>query len=192
MAVEGDYGMAAKGQAQSPDMSDAAVKAKTGKDWKAWFAALDKARAEKLGHKEIVALAAELGAPRWWRQMVTVEYERARGLRLRHETAQGFSVSISKTLAADLSRLFAATADAAQRKAWFPKGAFTPSSQTKDKYFRGSWNGAARLEINFYGKGAGKAQINVQVNKLAAADDVERERAAWKQALEKLKALLEG
>lgn len=66
------------------------------------------------------------------------------------------------------------------------------SSQTKDKYFRGSWNGSARLEIGFYAKEGGKAQIAVQVNKLAKRDEVERERAAWKAALRKLQKLLES
>jgi len=78
------------------------------------------------------------------------------------------------------------------RKTWFPKGVFEQSSATANKYFRGSWNGGARLEINCYGKGAGKAQINVQVNKLGAEADVEREREAWKAALEKLKSKLES
>ena len=35
-------------------MSDEAVKAKTGKTWKEWFAALDKAGATKMGHQDIV------------------------------------------------------------------------------------------------------------------------------------------
>jgi hypothetical protein len=182
--------MAGKGQtgAYTPSMSDAAVKAKTGKNWAQWFAALDKAKAADLGHREIVAVAGKLGAGRWWGQMVTVEYERARGLRTRHETATGFSVSISKTVGRELSGLYAAAADETSRKSWFPKGAFGPSSQTKDKYLRGSWNGDARLEINFYAKGTGKAQINVQVNKLKEEAKVEAERAAWKAALERLVA----
>jgi hypothetical protein len=113
-------------------------------------------------------------------------------LRARHETASGFSVSISKTIAADLAAVYGATADAKTRKRWFPAGAFAGSSATENKYFRGSWNGAARLEINFYAKGPGKAQINVQVNKLAKESDVAHEREAWKAALEKLKASLEG
>src|SRR5580704_6989756 len=180
--------MAGRGQAEAytPSMSDEAVKAKTGKDWAQWFTALDKAKAATMSHQEIVAAAGKLGAGRWWGQMVTVAYERARGLRTKHETATGFSVSISKTVACDLSDLYAAASDEKSRKAWFPKGAFVRSSQTKDKYLRGSWNGDARLEINFYAKGAGKSQINVQVNKMKKEADVEAERAAWKAALEKL------
>ena len=52
------------------------------------------------------------------------------------------------------------------------------------------WNGDARLEINFYAKPGGKAQIAVQVGKLAKKSDVDRERAAWKKALAKLESLV--
>ncbi|MGA7712611.1 MAG: hypothetical protein WCA81_11965 [Rhizomicrobium sp.] len=174
-----------------PEMSDAAVMAKTGKTWDQWFALLDKAGAARLGHREIVKLAAKIGeAGPWWRQMVSVEYERARGLRRKHETATGFSVSATKTLAVGVEALYAVTADAKQRKKWFPDGELKVSSQTENKYFRGAWNGSARLEINFYAKSGGKAQITVQIGKLAKKSDVERERMIWKKALGKLQTLL--
>jgi hypothetical protein len=48
------------------------------------------------------------------------------------------------------------------------------------------------LEIGFYAKEGGKAQIAIQVNKLARRTDVDRERAAWKAALLKLQKLLEA
>ena len=179
-------------QAHVPSMSDAAVKAKTGKDWARWFAILDAAGAAAFDHKAIVDVVSKKhDAPGWWRQMIAVEYERARGLRARHETSGGYSVSVSKTIAASVSTVYAATAQAQKRKRWFPAGALAVSSQTKDKYFRGSWGAAARIEVGFYAKGRGKAQIAVQVNKLAKASDVERERAAWKGALIKLAAILE-
>ena len=124
--------------------------------------------------------------------MVTVEYELARGLRVRHQTATGFSVSsIEDDRDEHFPRLYATTANAAKRKQWFPAGEFKTSSQTRNKYFRGSWNSSARLEIGFYAKGGGKAQIAVQVNKLAKRTDVERERKAWKAAVLKLQEMLE-
>jgi len=176
-----------------PGMTDAAVKAKTGKDWAGWFGVLDKAGAAKLRHPQIARLLHEKhGVPGWWSQMVTVEYELARGLRVRHQTATGFSVSASKTIETTLSALYAATASAAKRKEWFPKGALEVSSQTKNKYLRGSWNGSPRLEIGFYAKERGKAQIAIQVNRLAKRADVDRERAAWKSALLRLQKLLEA
>src|SRR5688572_11093082 len=175
-----------------PGMSDAAVKAKTGKDWAGWFGALDKAGAAKLRHPQIARLLHEKhGMPGWWCQMVTVEYELARGLRVRHQTATGFSASVTKTIATSVSALYSATANAAKRKQWFPKGDLDLSSQTRNKYFRGAWNGAARLEIGFYATAGGKAQIAVQVNKLAKRADVDREKAAWKAAFVKLQKLLE-
>jgi hypothetical protein len=104
----GDKAMPRKPQAYVPSMSDAAVKTKTGKDWAGWFGALDKAGAAKLEHKAIAnVLSDKHGLPGWWCQMVTVEYERARGLRVRHETAKGFAVAISKTVATSLSDLAA-------------------------------------------------------------------------------------
>ena len=185
--------MAAPAQQYVPSMADEAVKAKTGKDWAAWFGTLDEAGAAKLKHGDIAKLLASgHGVPGWWGQMVTVEYERARGLRARHETAKGFSVAATKTIAASLAKVYAATALPARRRKWFPKGAFALSSQTKNKYFRGSWKKSARLEMGFYAKGAGKAQIAVQINKLAKQSDVEAERAAWKAALLKLQTLLDA
>jgi len=109
--------MAAKGKTGGPSMSDEAVKAKTGKTWAQWFTAFDKAKAQTKNHREIVEIAGMLGAGRWWGQMVTVEYERARGLRAKHENASGYGVSVSKTVACDLKDLFAAAAgDAARNK----------------------------------------------------------------------------
>jgi hypothetical protein len=172
-------------------MSDDAVKAKTGRDWPSWFGALDQAGAAKLNHTQIAQhISDEYGIPGWWCQQVTVEYERARGLRERHQTTDGFSVGISKTVATSLAKLYAATASPAKRKKWFPKGEFELSSQTKDKYFRGSWNDTARIEIGFYAKGEGKAQIAIQVNRLAKKSEVESQRALWKAAVAKLDAML--
>jgi hypothetical protein len=185
--------MAGKGQAYAPKTSDAAVKAKTGKDWAGWFRALDKAGAQRLEQRAIVAILSEQHrVPGWWSQMVTVEYERARGLRARHQTATGFSVSVSKTVAASLAALYEATASAARRRAWFPRGAFAPSSQTRNKYLRGAWNGTARLEMGFYPKGQGKAQIALGVTRLATPADVEAERSAWRKALDRLAAMVEA
>src|SRR5262247_3618814 len=80
----------------SPRMSDAAVKAKTGKTWKEWFAILDKAGARKLSHKEIVSyLSNEQGVGPWWQQMVTVTYEQQTGKRGEHEKPDGYEISIS-------------------------------------------------------------------------------------------------
>ena len=168
-------------------MTDAAIKAKTGKDWAAWYAALDKKGAGKMDHAAIAKVAADdLKAGDWYGQMIAVSYERVRGIRAMNQKCDGqFSVSVTRVMEAPLSRLFAA----ATKGGWFPKGTFVETSQTKDKYWRGKWNGN-RLSASFYAKGPGKTQIVMDSEGLAGTDAVEKERAAWKAALGKLEKML--
>jgi hypothetical protein len=185
--------MAKKGQAGAkPIMSDAGIVAKTGKKWEQWFSALDRAGAAKLDHKAIVAiLNGKMKVGPWWGQMIAVSYERARGLRAVNQKCDGeFSVSVTKVMPVGLSELYAAATDIALRRNWFPSGRFQETSKTKDKYWRGKWKKDGRLEVGFYSKGAGRAQIALQSNKLSGPAAVASERAAWKKALEKLQAVL--
>lgn len=182
--------MAAKAQGK-PMMTDAGIRAKTGKGWDYWFPALDKAGAARLQHHAIAALLEKkFRVEPWWGQMISVSYERARGLRAMNQKCDGeFSVGVSKVMPADLRRLFGTAT--AGRSSWFPRGSFVESSRTEGKYWRGTWGRkGARLEINFYAKTPDKAQIVVQVNKLESGDVIESERASWKKALLKLEALL--
>src|SRR5690349_7072560 len=117
-----------------PSMSDEAVAAKTGKRWDEWFQILDKAGAAKLDHKQIVALLSEQhGVGPWWRQMVTVTYEQARGLRAKHETTEGFQVSASRTLTAPIAAVFKAWNDTRTRNRWLPASDLTPMSTTAER-----------------------------------------------------------
>jgi hypothetical protein len=178
--------------AHVPKVGDDAVKAKTGRTWSGWFGLLDKAGAKKLTHGAIAGLLVDKhGVPGWWSQMVTVEYELSRGLREQHQKSDGYSVSATKTIATSLASLFEATVNQAQRKQWFPKGVFKLTSKTKNKYANGEWKEAARLNVGFYTTGTGKAQIAIQVSKLATRRAVEGERKAWKAALAKLQTALE-
>ena len=191
--------MAKKGQAPTanswpPAIGDEKAKAATGRNWMGWFVILNRANANAMPHKDIAKLLAEkYGVPSWWRQMIAVEYERARGGRKKNERPGGtFSVNVTKVIPADLSRLFAAATDPKTRKAWFPPGTFEESSKTKDKYWRGKWKKDGRLEFGFYAKGDGKAQIALESSKLSSVDAVETERAAWKKSLDKLSKMLES
>ena len=175
-----------------PIMTDAGIVAKTGHGWDYWFAALDKAGAAKLDHKGITTLLDKKFKPGpWWGQMIAVSYERARGIRAMNQKCDGeFSVSATKVMPLGLSELFAAATDPKTRKQWFPPGAFEETSKTTDKYWRGKWKGDARLSAGFIAKGEGKAQIAMDIGKLADGEAVENERAAWKKALVKLEAML--
>src|SRR5438093_10444365 len=88
-------------------MSDAAVKARTGNDWRQWFTIPDKAGAMKKNHKDIAEYLHERrGVPGWWSQMVAVTYEQERGLREKHERTDGYSVSASMTFEVPIRVLY--------------------------------------------------------------------------------------
>ena len=175
-------------EAAKPMMTDAAIRAKTGRDWAQWFAALDKAGAARLDHAGIAALARDdLGAGRWYGQMVAVSYERVRGLRAPNQKCDGeFSVSVTKVVNVPLPRLFRI----ATQGGWFPKGRFEETSRTKEKYWRGKWKKTGKLAMGFYAKAANKAQIMIDIGALAGTESVERERAEWRKAVARLAALL--
>ncbi|HVV65660.1 MAG TPA: hypothetical protein VHC42_09320 [Rhizomicrobium sp.] len=196
--------MAAKGQAKAkkteqaggelwppPSYSEEKVKAATGKGWMGWFVILNNAEASTKPHKEIAQILHGKGCPGWWAQMIAVEYERARGGRKKNERAGGaFAVNVTKVMPVSLPKLFAAATAEKTRKDWFPVGAFEETSKTKDKYWRGKWKKDRKLEFGFYAKGEGKSQIALEISKLPAEADVEKERAAWKKAMEKLNAIV--
>jgi hypothetical protein len=171
-------------------ISEEKVKAATGKGWMGWFVILSRMDVTTLPHKEVAKrLKEKYGAPSWWAQMIAVEYERARGGRKKNERAGGtYAVNVTKVMPVALGKLFAAAT--AKHKDWFPPGAFTETSKTKDKYWRGKWKKDRKLEFGFYAKGDGKASIALEIGKLPSEADVDKERAAWKKAMEKLLSLL--
>ena len=174
----------AKKRAASPGMSDAAVKAKTGKTWAQWFAVLDQAGAAAMSHKDITKLlSARHKLADWWSQMVTVGYERVRGLRKLHQTASGFSTSVSRTLAAGLDQLFE-TWDDARTRAAFLKETVVMSTRNPGKNLRFAWErDGGRVEVRFVAKGAEKAQVTIDHSGLANSAAVKRMKTFWADAL---------
>jgi len=79
-------------------ISPEAIEGGTGRSWDEWLAFFTSIGAEQLTHQEIVARASELGAPPWWRQMVTVAYEQHIGRRVPGQDCDGeFNLSASRT-----------------------------------------------------------------------------------------------
>ncbi len=170
------------------NIGDEAVKAKTGKTWSEWFKILDKADATKMSHKEIVAhLKEKFGVGSWWRQMVTVTYEQARGMREVHEKPEGFQISKSKTIAAPVSKLYKAWIDENVRERWMKDPSFTIRKKTANKNIRITWiDNSTTVEVMFYPKGDTKTQIVVQQSKLSDAKRAERMKTYWGENLEQL------
>ena len=178
--------------AARPRMSDAAVKAKTGKTWSEWCKLLDAAGAKKMSHQEIVALLNkkhDVGP--WWQQMVAVTYEQARGLRAKHEKPAGFEISVSRTIEAPLGKAFKAWTDERTRKQWLPAN-LTIRKATPNKSLRITWeDGKTSLSVSFLPKGAGKSQVVAQHAKIPDAKAAAKMKKFWSQALDRLQEVLE-
>lgn len=173
----------------APRMSDEAVQAKTGKNWKQWFAVLDKAGAKKMTHKEIARyLSEEQGVAPWWCQMVTVIYEQQSGRRQNHEKPNGFQISVSRTLSAPVAKVYRSFAVEKERSAWLGVDGLHVRKATPNKSMRVTWKDEkTSLEINFYSKGADKSQVVVQHSKLANASAAAKMKTYWGKALDRLR-----
>ena len=173
-------------------MSDAAVKAKTGKTWDEWFAILDGAGAITMTHTEMARYLAETQHfSGWWSQMVAVTYEQARGLRDKRQRPDGYQVSASKVLNVPVAALYQAwdEAKARGRGHWLGEKRLVVRKATPQKSMRMTWaDGKTSVEVNFYAKGPDKSQVTVQHGKLPSATEGERMQAYWRAALEQLKA----
>ncbi len=172
-------------------MSDAAVKAKTGKTWPQWFTLLDKAGARKKNHGEIVALLNRHKVGGWWQQMVTVAYEQSRGLRQLHQKPDGFEISRGKTIVSSMGELFDAWQDSELRRRWLGEEIHIRKA-TPGKHMRITWaDGTTNVNVYFTRKGPAKTQISVQHGKLPDAKAAAAKKTYWEEKLERLKSLAE-
>lgn len=171
-------------------MSDVAVQAKTGKTWPEWFALLDAAGATSMTHPQIVAYLREQGVGAWWQQAVTVAYEQERGLRARHQMADGYQIGGNKTIAVPVGAVFDAWGDETIRAQWLPDP-LTIRKATPDRSLRITWSDGTSVDVMLTPKGEAKTQISLQHNKLRDAAQAEAMKAYWSAALTRLKALLE-
>ena len=169
-----------------PQYADEVVRRNTGRGYREWFAALDEWGAAERPHGEIARwLSDEFGIPGWWCQNVTVEYERARGLRpLRGDRDGTHNVSASKTVAVPVERLFDAFAGR------WPE--LRPRTAQRPRTARFDWeDGATRVIVGFTAKGEAKSMAAVAHERIADAETADGLKAMWRERLADLKADLE-
>ena len=175
--------------------SEEAVRGATGRDYGEWFALLDAWNADGRRHGEIAAwLADEHGTGSWWAQTITVEYERARGMRPPGGGRDGmFTVSASRTVAVPVGRLFEAFVDADQRRRWLPDDGLHERTSQPGRAARFDWqDGATRVNVGFTAKGAARSQVALAHERLPDAEAAAQMRAFWRERLAALPSLLEG
>ena len=174
-------------------MSDASLKEATGCNWERWVRTLDRAGAANKSHREIAKLVAFFGTPSWWTQMVTVGYERIRGMRQKGQLRDGaFQATKSRTFDADVTQVYDAFASASTRTRWLGRDGndVVVQSATPPKRMRLSWPDGTSAVIGFLSKGPSKSVAAVQHDKLptrAAADAAKR---AWAERFDRLSAVV--
>lgn len=191
-----------------PPKGEAGVIKKTGHGYDHWFAVLDAFGAPDKGHTASAAhLSNDHGVPGWHCQMITVEYERERGLRAMNQSSAGdFQVNVSKTVPVPMAEVVDALRSASRRAAWLKNadpalgraleaalnGPKARQVKVRDNGIAGlrfPWD-AGRVEIYIVGKPNGRTSVVTSMTKLSGSAQVEERRAQWKTALEGLKGHL--
>lgn len=173
--------------------TDDKVAAATGQRWEAWFSLLDRWDGRQRTHGETAAyLMAEHDVPGWWAQTITVWYQRARGMRLKHQQADGFTIYASRTIAVPLDVVFDAFVEPRSRRKWLTDGAMSLRTSQPGRTARFDWaDGATRVSVSFEAKGPAKVTVAVAHERLPDADEAESAKASWRARLAHLKSVLE-
>lgn len=107
------------------------------------------------------------------------------------EPVSGHRAYASKTVNAPVDQLFAAWTDDARRASWSGDHPITIRGTTPGKSLRGRWD-AMPLDVRFEAKGERKSAVSVDHRDIGTAEEAARIKGLWKEALDRLKASLEG
>ncbi|MBI3250561.1 MAG: SRPBCC domain-containing protein [Candidatus Andersenbacteria bacterium] len=198
------------------NISDKAVLQATGKTRGDWFKILDKAGAKKMSHKDIARLLwdKKLIMKDWWCQMVTVEYEYARGKRVAGETADvGFEIGVTKTLPISKKQAWDLLMSPTVRKMWLGETNVTvapgntyatkegttgevrtlrPGERVRLTWQPKGFKQPSTLQVTVSTRQTMKGTcIRFHQEKLASAKDRVQMRKHWQQVLMKLEELIE-
>ncbi len=182
--------------AASPDysalsgMRDEKMAAKTGRSWQEWVDLLDREGAASMTHGDIARLAQRHGAGNWWTQMVTVGYERIKGLRARGQRRGGlFEATKSRTFTVSVTRLFDAWARPSLRRRWLDDLDVRVRTATRPKSMRLQWPDGTIVAAWFMSQGASKSTVAIAHTKLRDVAAVDAAKRSWTDRLDALRQL---
>jgi hypothetical protein len=175
-------------------VSEDVIRERTGRGWEEWFELLDDLGARDRPHAELLDWArGEQGLDGWSAQAVTLNYERARGLRAVGEHDDGFTVTATKTVAVPVERLYEAFVDESLRSGWLPDGQLSERTAIRPRSARFDWgDGTTRVNVAFVVKGDSKSTAALSHERLPDADEAERMKAYWRERVAALKEVLEA
>ena len=165
----------------------------TNRTWPEWVRLLDASGAREKPHPEIVKwLAAEHAVPAWWRQDITVRYEKHIGRRVLGQRGSTFSATGTKTMAVAAAVARAAWTDDAQRERWLPDVRLTQRPNRAKIAVRFDVNESdGCLMVSFDPRGDFKTSVAIEHEKLPDARSAEGWTTFWRERLGVLKELLE-
>ncbi len=179
-----------KQYAELAGMSNAIILEKTGRTWEDWVHVLDGHGADRMAHSEIAKLlSTTYKVPSWWTQMVTVGYERLKGLRDRGQRRDGtYEASKSRTFDVPVATLFEAWADAKVRRRWLDEPGLMVRTATAPKSMRLGWPDGTIIAVGFTAKGPAKSAVALAHTKLPDRETADRLKRYWAESLETLAA----
>lgn len=180
-------------ESDPPPTSDEAVVRASGKTYGQWFDLLDTWGGTGHTHTQIARwLVAQHGVDGWWSQSITVAYERARGMRARHQMPGGFEVAVTRTINVDPERLLEAFTNVEIRRRWLPEADLRQRPTRATGTARFDWSApTSRIVVVVADKGSGKALVSVTHERLPDAEAAGREKTAWRERLGTLRSYLE-
>lgn len=192
--------------------NSAAAKKETGRDHEAWFAAIDTADGN-VGRSAIGKFLQSEKVDPWWITTLIVEYERARGIVEKDGRPKGYSLCVTKTIDAPVPRVFRAWTDSADLDAWLgprtridakPGGQLENADGNRaeitklreDKTLVMKWESddfapGSVVEVLFQPKGE-KCGVVLNHTRIADRTEADASRAAWEDALRRLKSHIES
>jgi hypothetical protein len=173
-------------------MSDAKVKEKTGCTWERWVYALDRRGAAEMSHGEIARIVNEkYKVDGWWSQMITVGYERIKGLRARGQRRNGkYEAGKSRTFDVPVTKLFNAWAKAPVRKRWLDGASVNVRTATAPRSMRLDWPDGGIIAVWFEPKGKSKSVVALAHTKLPDKETADRLKTYWSDRLDSLGEVL--
>jgi len=199
----------------TPDhpVNDDACQSATGKTFAEWFAHLDSIDGLKKGRRESMVTMEQPGKDPWWPTTIYVAYEEHHGVKKKDGLAEGFTICCTKNIAAPVDKVYRTWTDPGSFAEMFGdngrqdareggqvacdagcQGTFSRVRENKDLRFSWEHPGCTApmtVDVQFQDN-KGKCLMNVMTSRIQTRAEADGLRAAWAEALTRLKALSEA
>jgi hypothetical protein len=174
-------------------ISPAAVKMATGRTLAQWLTVLKKRKTVGNRPRDNAAwLRDQHGLPAQFAEVIAAAHTQTLREQDQPRQNEGFTVSVSRTIAAPVSAVFAAWKDASSRARWLPGTSLAIRKATPHKSIRMTWADGSNLSVNFWPRGPIKCEVVPQHSKLPDEETAEKMKEYWTARLEGLAVFLEG